>query len=67
MTLGEDLALCPNCKAEVSSENISREVIDYGRKARMTITTMVPMDVNTTMYSCPNCHIILGIAQYSSY
>jgi hypothetical protein len=62
-----NLALCPNCKIEVSGEDIIREKIDDGETARVSLTSMKDMDVHTTMYSCPNCHIILGISQHTGF
>jgi hypothetical protein len=62
-----NLALCPGCKMDVREDNIVREYIDLGRKARPEPLALISMDVLTTMYSCPNCHIILGIAQHTSY
>jgi hypothetical protein len=66
-TLGEELALCPNCKMDVRGETVIRELIDVGRRARSEPLAITSMDVYTTMYSCPNCHVILGIATYTSY
>jgi hypothetical protein len=51
----------------VSGEDIIREKIDDGETARVSLTSMKDMDVCTTMYSCPNCHIILGISQHTGY
>ena len=50
------MALCPNCKMDVRSENIIREGIDSG--------AFKPI---TTMFSCPNCHVIIGFAQYTTW
>jgi len=47
------MALCPNCKMDVRRDNILKETLDMG--------VLRPV---TTMFSCPNCHIILGIGQY---
>lgn len=52
---------------DVRGDNIMREQIDFGRKARSEPLAIISMDVFTTMYSCPNCHIIVGIASYTSY
>jgi hypothetical protein len=65
--MGEDLALCLNCKMEVNGENIIREKIDDGETVRTAMTSMKNMDVNTTMFSCPNCKAVLGFAQYLSF
>lgn len=61
------MALCPNCKKEVNGENIIREKIDNGETVRTSLTSMKNMEVNTTMFSCPNCKVMLGIAQYLSF
>jgi hypothetical protein len=61
------LALCPNCKVEVNGENIIREKIDNGETVRTSLTSMKNMDVNTTMFSCPNCKVVLGMGQYLSF
>ncbi|MCU0861762.1 MAG: hypothetical protein MUE65_05535 [Methanomassiliicoccales archaeon] len=48
-------ALCPNCKCEISGENIRKEKIEgfIGEK--------------TWMYSCPGCRIVLGITKVTPY
>lgn len=60
-----NLAICPNCKQSVGAENIVREQIDDGQKAK--VANLVSMKVRTTMFSCSNCHVTLGVAQYTSY
>ncbi len=60
------MALCPNCRVEITRVNIVRENIDHEETARMNLTAIIAMRVETTMYSCPNCHTVLGIAQYMS-
>jgi hypothetical protein len=44
---------------EVGGDNIIRERIDAGLTKEFR--------VHSTMYSCPNCQIILGVAQYPGY
>jgi hypothetical protein len=44
---------------DVKGDTIIRERIDAGLRAEFR--------VHTTMYSCPNCHVILGVAQYTTY
>jgi hypothetical protein len=50
------MALCPNCKMEVGSDNIESERIGSG-----------PFKPVTTMFSCPNCHVVIGIAQFTTW
>lgn len=61
------MALCPNCKKEVSGEIIIRDNIDNGETVRNSLASMKNMDVHTTMFSCPNCQVVLGFAQHLSY
>ena len=61
------MALCPCCKKEINGENIVREKIDNGETVRTSQMTAKNMDVNTTMYSCPSCQVVLGISQYLSF
>jgi hypothetical protein len=54
---------------EVSGGTIVREKINDGEKAKIEpgALSFIYIDVLTTMYSCPNCHVILGIAQHTSF
>jgi hypothetical protein len=61
------MALCPNCKKDVNGENIIREKIDDGETARTSQTSIRNMDVHTILFSCPNCHVVLGVSQYLSH
>ena len=59
MSQVRNLALCPSCKTEIEGENIRRENMSGG--------FWKEGGVHTTMFSCPNCHVILGFAQYTTY
>ena len=61
------MALCPNCKGPINRFSIVKEQIDDGQTATDEVLALVQMTVHTTLYSCPNCHIVLGIAQFPSY
>ena len=61
------MALCPCCKIEINGDNIVREKIDNGETVKTSQMTSKNMDVNTTMYSCPSCQVVLGISQYLSF
>jgi len=61
------LALCPNCKGPINGVSIVKEQIDDGQTASDEVFALVQMTVHTTLYSCPNCHIALGVSQFTSY
>jgi hypothetical protein len=52
-SLARNLGLCPYCKKDVSGVKVAGEIVDYGQKARMTLTTIIPMDVHTTCLRVP--------------
>jgi hypothetical protein len=45
---------------DVGKENIVKEKMDLGIFSKEG-------GIHATMYSCPNCHILLVIAQYTSW
>jgi uncharacterized protein with PIN domain len=51
-----DLALCPNCKRDLQGVYVIKENIEGG--------AFKPL---TTMYSCPNCQVILGFSQFTNW
>jgi hypothetical protein len=50
---------------DVRGDNVVKEQL--GQLSNVKIDNLIPMTLRTTMYSCPNCHVILGIAQYTGY
>lgn len=59
------MALCPNCKGPINGLSIVKEQIDDGQTVK--IDNLFPMKVHTTLFSCPNCHIAIGVSQFLSY
>jgi len=59
------LALCPNCKMDIRGDNVMSEQL--GPVLNAVGDSFVELKVRTTMYSCPGCHVIVGIAQYTTY
>lgn len=59
------LGLCPNCKLDVRGDNVMKEQL--GPFLDVRVDNLIPMKLRTTMFSYPNCHIILGISQFVGY
>ncbi len=62
---GEAMSLCPNCKQDVRGDNVIMEQL--GQMTKVPIDNLIPMKLHTTAFVCPNCHVIIGVAQYVSY
>jgi len=59
------MALCPSCKMDVRGDNVVREQL--GPLQDVRVDNIIPMVLRTTMFSCPNCHVILGVSQFVGF